>query len=411
MRISSTAGPKQQANQHILLLDVAERLRKHAEGRRAIHLHLSALQAHNRREHHLRIAANSFDALIKRRDGQSFRLPNGDIIVIVANATVAEIDDVVLRLRYLFSDDPLVHSEADGDEARFCSWYDLAHDHDAFLGLAQAIHRRQSARRAAGADDARADGPARDTEAVEPMDPERLSRLETALRGSDLSALLRRQPVCILVAGAPPKPVYNEIYVSIHDLRRRVMPQVNIASDRWLFQRLTRLLDRRLISVLPEMESEAGLTTGMNLNVSTLLSDEFLAFDKALRQRHSKPLILELQVIDVFADMGAYVFARDFARQRGYRICIDGLSHLTFPHLRRDELGVDMEKIYWHPTIVEDVDAGPGRRFREAVERAGPARVVLCRCDDQAAVDFGQAQGITLFQGHHIDQMVAQGTA
>ena len=411
MRIRSSTGPEQRANQHIQLLDVVERLRKRTDGRRAIHLHLSALLAHNRREHHLRIAANSFDALIKRRDGQSFRLPDGDIVVIVANATVAEIDDVVLRLRYLFSDDPLVHADAEDNEARFCSWYDLEQDYAAFLSLAQAIYRRQSTQAAAGPDDAKGDDPALDNEAVEPMDPERLNRLETALRGSDLSALLRRQPVCILVPGSQPKPVYNEIYVSIHDLRRRVMPQVNIASDRWLFQRLTRLLDRRLISVLPEMESEAGLTTGMNLNISTLLSDEFLTFDKALRQRHSKPLILELQVIDVFADMGAYMFARDFARQRGYRICIDGLSHLTFPQLRRDELGVDMEKIYWHPTIVEDTDAGPGKRFREAVQRAGPARVVLCRCDDQAAVDFGQSQGITLFQGRHIDQMIAQGTA
>lgn len=411
MRVKSNTGPEQVANQHILLLDLAERLRKHTEGRRAIHLHLSALQAHNRRDHHLRIAVNSFDTLIKRRDGQSFRLPNGDIVVILAHTSVAEIDDVVLRLRYLFSDDPLVHADAENAGARFCTWYDLEQDYPAFLSLSQAIYRQQSEHRTAAPDDARSSDPDIDNEAVEPMDPERLNRLETALRGSDLSALLRRQPVCVLVGSGQPKPVYNEVYVSIHDLRRRVMPQVNIASDRWLFQRLTRLLDRRLISVLPEMESEASLTTGMNLNVSTLLSDEFLTFDKELRQRHSKPLILELQIIDVFADMGAYIFARDFARQRGYRICIDGLSHLTFPHLERDELGVDMEKIYWHPTIVEDVDAGPSRRFREAVRRAGPARVVLCRCDDQAAVDFGQAQGITLFQGRHIDQMIAQGTA
>ena len=92
-----------------LLLDYAERLAKYLPGRRAVHVHLSKLLAVNRREHHLRMAASAFDPLVRRAQGQNFRLSNGDIVVVVKDVPVAEIDDVVLRLRYMFGDDPLVH--------------------------------------------------------------------------------------------------------------------------------------------------------------------------------------------------------------------------------------------------------------------------------------------------------------
>jgi hypothetical protein len=62
------------------LFDYAERLDKHRRGRVAIHIHLSKLQPHNRREHHIRIATNTFESLVKYFDGQLFVLKNNDII-------------------------------------------------------------------------------------------------------------------------------------------------------------------------------------------------------------------------------------------------------------------------------------------------------------------------------------------
>jgi hypothetical protein len=56
-----------------LLLDYVQRLERHREDRRAVHIHLSQLKAQNRREHHLRIAENTFD-------GQVFGMQNGDIV-------------------------------------------------------------------------------------------------------------------------------------------------------------------------------------------------------------------------------------------------------------------------------------------------------------------------------------------
>ena len=60
-----------------LLLDYVQRLERHREDRRAVHIHLSQLKAQNRREHHLRIAENTFDDLTKQFDGQVFAMPLG----------------------------------------------------------------------------------------------------------------------------------------------------------------------------------------------------------------------------------------------------------------------------------------------------------------------------------------------
>ena len=68
--------------QEYRLLDYVERLGRLRDGRRALHLHLSRLKSHNRRDHHLRIAINTFEINVKSLEGQIFRLANQDIVFI-----------------------------------------------------------------------------------------------------------------------------------------------------------------------------------------------------------------------------------------------------------------------------------------------------------------------------------------
>lgn len=392
-----------------LLLDYAERLERHVAGRRAVHVHLSLLRSHNRRQHHLRIAAGNFDALIARHDGQCFQLQNGDLIVVVKDCSVAQIDEVILKLRYLFSDDPLAQDEEedDGSQLRFCSWYELAQDYGRFVALARRMHDlAHSLAASGGVGEGEGEGAAEEEAPREPLDPERLGKLEKAIRGSDISTLMRRQAVCLIARGQSPKPVFNEIYVSIEELRRRVLPEVNLTASRWLFMHLTEALDLRLLKALPELEADVKLSTSLNLNVNTLLSEQFLSFDRLLRHYTKKSMIVELQLSDVFSDFGSYQFAREFARDRGYKVCIDGLTHLSLPMVRRDELNADMLKMIWSPDLLEDTDRKRRARIREAIDRSGATRVVLCRCDNQQAIAFGESVGITMYQGRYIDRLV-----
>jgi hypothetical protein len=147
----------------------------------------------------------------------------------------------------------------------------------------------------------------------------------------------------------------------------------------------------------------------LNLNVATLLSPEFAAFDAGLRPEARGTIVLELQTIDIFADLGTFVFARDFARDRGYRLCLDGVTEMMLPFIDRQKLGVDFVKLMWQAGLRHRSEARQAE-FRAAVGRLGATRAILCRCDNEDAVTFGRALGINLFQGREIDRRLAAGS-
>jgi hypothetical protein len=145
----------------------------------------------------------------------------------------------------------------------------------------------------------------------------------------------------------------------------------------------------------------------LNLNVATMLSQAFLDFDASLRPGARGTIVLEVQLIDAFADLAAFYFARDFAKERGYRVCLDGSTHLTLPYLERERLGVDLVKLSWRPDIADLHQSGRLGELRDAVAALGRTRSILCHCDTAQAIEVGQACGINLFQGRHVDRLLA----
>ena len=116
--------------------------------------------------------------------------------------------------------------------------------------------------------------------------------------------------------------------------------------------------------------------------------------------------MVELQIVDVLADFGAYLFAREFLRDRGYRVCLDGLSALSLPAIDHEALRVDLVKLWWSGETSHGTDERDGARTKEAVARLLPERVILSHCDNEQAVAFGRSLGITLFQGHQVDHLL-----
>jgi EAL domain-containing protein (putative c-di-GMP-specific phosphodiesterase class I) len=393
------------SSQAILLLDTIGRVSKSLGGRVGVHVHLSRLLPQNRREHHIRIAAGTFDALMKRFEGQLFEFVNNDLVILLRDAPLKDVGEVVERLRFMFGDDPLAAYAED-----FATVYDLQTQVAEFRQMAEAAvadaekrrkEQRNLANRAMGLPDE--DAP------KSPINPASLGRLEQGVASMDLSALLRRQPVAVLLPNTPPKVVFNEVYVSVTELARKIAPETDLTADLWLFRHFSHVLDLRVLQMLPQTEAQNPVATSININIATLLSPQFLTFDQRLRAVTQKTLMFELDPMDVFRDLGAFFFVRDFLRSRGYRICLDGLNHLSFPMIERRQLGFDMEKIYWATDLTHGgVDANRDR-FRQAVKDSGAARVVLCRCDSPEAVEFGRELGITLFQGRYIDRLLTGG--
>jgi hypothetical protein len=393
-------------NQEHLLLEHLKRLVRFRGGRRAMHIHLSRLRPYYRSSQHIRIAVNTFEFLVKQLEGQIFLLNNADLVFICKGGEVAAIDEAVTRLRHLFNGDPLAQNLDIEEESRFCTWYDLEQQYDEFLAIAQQLYDEEDRRGKRLAAISSVPEPAKKP-VLPPLSPSRLGELIDALARADLSNMMRRQAICSLQGDEPPKPMFRELYISIDELRDIVMPEFDVARDRWLFQHLTQTLDNRMLQLLRKNDDRAiGSTYSVNLNVATLLSDRFLAFDAGLRAATRGTIIFELQMIDIFADLPAFLFARDFVKERGYRICLDGATDLTIPYIDREQLGIDLVKIIWRPEMV----SGSRERIKALyaqIAEMGRTRTILCRCGSEDAVRVGQELGISLFQGRYVDGLLA----
>lgn len=379
------------------LLNHVQHLSDARSGQRAVLFHLSRLQRHNRRDTHLQIAANMLEDIVLRFSGRLFVLATGDIVLICKSARRKTLEGAVALIRYLFNDDPLAQHDDTGGE--FCTLYDLETDYDRFLGVIRRLKEAQE-RRLAGDLPRRGEPPSRPRR---PLDPEHLGEVLGIIARADLSNVMRRQAVWSLPPGAPPQRLFEELFVSIDELGQALAPDYQLGNDRWLFQYLTQALDRRVLSQLIHDYPSLSRGLSINVNVATLLSPEFAAFEEYLPMRARGKIVLELQLADIWSDVGAYLFAENVVKQHGYRLALDGVRRRALPLIDAGRLGVDYLKLIWEDALLA-LDAEELQEFRQAVE-ATPARIILMRCDRAEALSFGHAAGISLFQGWYLDRL------
>jgi len=394
-----------------LLLDYTQRLEQFRKQREALHLHMSRLQPHNQKESQLRAAAKAFDQLVAENRAQVFTLFRGDLIIVFASKNRDEIEAALVRIRFMLDDDPLLDDEA-GPHDPFTTWYQLESEYPAFLRLAQQFYAEQEERRRADVEVEkgtftalpRTQTPER---TLKPMTPSVLGKLEDALSRTDLSNLIRHQAISAIVGRSTPQQMFSEVFVSISDLRDIFIPDVNITSDAWLFQHLTETLDHRVLALM-SAGHDRSLSGGfsVNLNVSTILSEEFLNFDDSIAGGLRGAIVLEIQLFDILSNVGAYLFARDFAKERGYRICVDGVTVDTLPLVNRTKIGADLIKLMWHESLIDAAEVGDDHPLSRAIQRCGRKRVILARVDSDTEINVGQDLGLSMFQGRGVERMI-----
>lgn len=397
------------------LVDYALRLPDPAPGRIAVHIHLSRLSPASRRPEYLNVAIANFNAHARVFDGRTFLLGNRDIVFVAKDAQPRDVEHAVLKIRYLFPDDPVAQIQGAGDHA-FATYFDLAEDLPLFIDHCEQVRaeaeraltrglpgRVIAARR--GPDDA----PARPSVSrKQPMTPETLAALEAQLVRADLSNALRRQAICAAASGGDMKPIYDELYFAIDELAAVMAPKHDVRSCRWLFRRLCESLDARVLSaVLRHDDSTVRHHVALNLNVSTLLSQLFLDFDESFPGTGRGSVLVEIDLADALADLRAFAFARDMLAGRGYRVCLDGIDHLSLPFVDRGRLGVDFVKFTADQTAIRAIRSGGLGAFAEQLKRNDPSRFIFSGCDSSAALALGQEYGVHLFQGRHVDGQLA----
>jgi len=398
----------QQALQEYLLLDYVQRLETRKYGHRAVHIHLSRMKPFHRRDYHIRVATNTFESYVKLYVGRIFVLTNNDLIFVWKDKSIADVEPAVDTLRYLFRDDPL--SQDDSEETGFCTWYNLNTEFQEFLLLCQHLDER--AKKLQKSLNMRsAIQREKDNNVLNPITAENLGELEETIHTADLSEHIRQQPVCVFAHGSSKElhPVFDEFFVSITDLRNALMPNIDLASNRWLFQHMTETLDKRMLNYLCKRTFKTHASSfSINLNLGTLTSKDFDKFDETVRRNWQGNVIIELNQVDLFSNLETYLSVRDDFHERGYRILIDNLTVEALSFVDRKRLKADFIKVAWREEMTDNVIRKKYSEMDSLVKNSGRERVILCRCDSPTAIKFGQSLGITLFQGRYIDNMIAR---
>lgn len=376
-----------------LLFDAAERVGRIREGRIALHLHLSRLLPANREEAKIRIAFRMFESMVDMYRGQMFLLTNSDAVLICKDARIADLDAIVYKLRALFSKDPLTYSENEDGEDGFATYYELENDYDSFFALCGQMVE----------DAKKMIEDQRKAPQVQPLDARNLTRVLERIGASDIAGVVRRQPCVRITDKMTAEVAFQEFFMSIADLQKVLAPDVNILSNRWLFQHLSQVLDLRVLSVLQDAGFRKIPTAySLNLNMASVDTPAFKQFEDSIRGKAG--LVVEFQLIDIFNNLDGFFRARDFLKSRGHVTVLDGMSPITLQFMDAELYQTDFIKLNWSPDMADEVQTA---ELVHSLQPVGMEHVILARCDNETSISWGLSLGIHHFQGRYLDSMVS----
>ena len=397
------------------LIELLNLIEENRQGWQVVCFGFSRLLEHYRSEYQIKIATNLMNDLLGDRDGAIYVCEDATLYVTVRNFPRALMDKMIFQLRYLFMDDPLAYTPEGDENKEFSTLYDIENQWQDFMDickrrLVNRVRQNQAAQGIPKAAAAVARGeapPPATTKEMKLFTASSLAKIEKDLMDIDLNGTIRRQPICAAIPDTNVRTVFDEMYININHLRQIMGIEIDLLSDRWLFKYLTQILDDRMLSTIQRNPIRfLANPISLNLNIPTVLSNRFLEFDAAIKPTSKVSIVIELQIADVFADMSAFLLAKDTAQKLGYRVCLDGVTDLSFPQIDRQRLGFDLIKLIWNADSETDIGSPNNRALGEAIRQCGNNRVILTRCDNKQAVQYGQALGLALFQGRYLDGLV-----
>jgi EAL domain. len=382
-----------------LLLEFLRKLEPQRSGQRSAHVALSRLSPLSRRQSCLRLACEGLSRLAKSRKGQLFQLVNEDLLYFYDASEETEVRTEISRLRLLFADDPLMHDVEQA--ADFGRIYDLAEE---FRDVVRLVRGKAAphAMLMPSNDNGIKDRLKRRDSKRPPVPTHLLPKLEAALARTDLSGFVRRQPVCRLSPGGPPKHMFTDLSISLEALSEAVVPTFDLAADRCVARYLAERLDRRLLSMLLHHEHQMlRERLSIPLTLSTLLSESFRYFDDQVSISRRGSIVLKLRLADIFSDLETARFAFRLARHRGYRTLVSGIMPTALPLLTFEGLGVDFVRCEGNRALFVDTDLV--EQLSVASTRMAPSQFVLAGIHSREALELGINAGFEFFQGLYLD--------
>lgn len=413
------------------LMSALHPIKRRPQGYRGVHLHFSLLEREHKQPYHRRSIATAFNKLVHNKSGQLFWTSRFDVIFICKDCTVASIDTAVLGARRAVDESPIIKEYIEaGRDDDLCDWYDLKKDMEPFLkmvnGLKKVTDKNPPAAPSLKSMISNLSHKLADTEnkpapkttkpaqpffdpiarknIAAPMGPMQLDQLERNLINMEIFQIMENQTAYVIAGNSRPQPIFVEHYISAVKVKEKLLPNYDIYADKWLFHRLTRTFDSKILQALPEISSIKGQVVSININVETIFTGKFDAFITKFKQQNTQPLILEMRLFDVISDIRKYYEAREKLTQMGCRVCLDAMDIESLAILDRELLAVDFLKISWKQHYGQLIGGPVEKKIIDAISAQGSMRIILCHCDTEEALEFGKTVGVHMYQGFLIDR-------
>lgn len=395
---------------HETLELVSESIDKHF----GIIFYFSKLHKQHQNDFKRKICTNIINDVFRYSSNYVFLFDNYDIVVIFqAGRFEADshklINKVIFQLRYLLMQDPLAYISKKEANPEFCDYFALSGDESEskqkFQSICEKIVEENSSFIAVHEKEQEENKPI-------PFSDKHLTHITSNITDKLILDSITLQPI-VLIEGQKYTSIFNELFVSMASISNLVTDEkVNVPSNFGLFKYVTEIIDHHVLNVLSDKKFDkfTGRSISLNLNCNTILNDSFTKFSDSISPDFRKTILIELHVADIFSNINVFMQARDKVKKLGYRTCIDAILTTSMPCVVRKYLACDFVKVQWNADFVSSLDDPENALLLESVKQCDPQRIILCRCDSEHAIEYGEALGISLYQGWHIDGLLSGST-
>ncbi len=365
------------------LINALDRIRGVSTPFLGIYIAMSKLTPNNRGYRQLEIVSRLFKSLTTTEQSRLFLLSNKDIAFITPKSSLNTVEEILYQIRTLFADDPFLTEK---NKTSFQHVFFLDNELDAFKQLVFQKNKESD----------RILSPSKE---INPLSPEILESVVNRLEKLEAIHFIRRQSVLSFHPKFGNHFLFQEFYTSISHLQQKLCPAYSLLAEKSLFFQLTQTLDKQTLLALTHFNlNEYPPAISLNLNISSLYTAVF----QELSRVWPTPLIIELQLADIFHNLKTYQDAYKKMHEMGHQILIDGLSPLDLDCLDFSILQPDYLKINWDPEWKKE---GKAELLKPYINKTY-LTIVLTHCSSEDALMWGQKAGVFSFQGHYVDAIL-----
>ncbi len=419
------------ATQEQIFLEFVQQIDRHRAGRMALVVTLSPIET----ARGLQATQNLVCDQIKRHlDGlhyEMFRFGRGDVVVMTKGAAEGLMRDTAFGLVFQLKKESFFGLLDDG-ESDLCRVLSAEDDYEALLSYARMgvrgpVDLPGAPLQTIAHKDEVEDGdalPADEDDDVEivTLSPDELEIYrhddrdvdgqEAAGHAEHVTLETCREEVIRIPESGEPETVMSLMSADRDALEERFLSDADAETKAAYIPKILQEAEQQLLAQMAREPSQPE-KLGIIAQVGTLLSAEFLSFDRARAAAGAWPRSFLVVDRDGVRSVDSFEFAREFVEGGGHELCLSGLGFQALAKVRLKEQGYAYQFVAWDAGEAELTTREEREQIREGVLTAGSAKTVLMGCLCEEAIAFGHKLGIELFVGRAASAMLthAQYTA